>query len=269
MCVKSQSSEGRNGVQNVLDFIEQSLQEYPVGGVRGIVPRISWQGQMSDGNSETNPSTLKTEVRIGNGCLDYQERCAFNDTRSTNGSHDGFMVHAAIAHELSCKVFRGGKDDSRHLVLAPVRQLRKYGEQWGQYSMGTVEGLKTQHGVSYCIRDTTKPLFGVVGEVFELIPNDESGSIRFVWQGTSRQVCNGIDEVIEGIPEIGYAITNHQRPSIDSGLGTELGTKVVLGEILIALVNDTVRVVFQPHGNFRIQSMKVTAGPGHLCIHAL
>ncbi len=49
----------------------------------------------------------------------------------------------------------------------------------------------------------------------------------------------------------------------------ELSAKRVLSHILVAFVEDTVRVVLEPRGNFSVKGIKVDASPGKLCIHAL
>lgn len=269
MCVQSQSNKSRDCLYDVLDFIEQGLQENPVRTVSSVVRRISWQGDVRDCNAAMNLSPFQTEVRIGNGSLNYKEGCARYYSTLSECCFRGMRVRHASCYELYVHVFRSGENDTQELVLTPVRQLRKYGEQWGQYRVGTIERLKTEDGISYSIRDTGKSTSSRFLESFRGFGHDESRTVRLRWHGASGKMRDRIDEVVESIPEIGHAIANDERPSVNSRLGSELGTKVVLGHVLVAFVNNTVRVVIQPCRNFSIDGIEVTASPTHLCIYAL
>ena len=255
-------------IDDELNFLEDSLHEGPIKSVRGVVANVTWNRFMNDGDAKLYVPIIQLAIRVGKGCFKDQEWSALSDTLPIQSKHCGRTVFLATAYELYVEVLRDGENDVQQLVLAPVRQLRKYGEQWVKYSMGTVEGLKTEYGISYRIGNTKESAAGL-GKLGYGFGYDESRGLSLVWPRTAGEVRDCEDKVVQSVPQVCEAITQKERPSVSPWLTSELRTKIVLGEILILLIDNSVRVVINPSGYLRVQSIKVEMSPSELCIYAV
>jgi hypothetical protein len=173
-----------------------------------------------------------------------------------------WLADSACAYELYIEGLRSSENHREEFVLIPVRKFGQNAEQRGKFRMGTVEGLKTKNGVSYSIGNAGQPNTTVLGEVFEPSPDDKSGFIPLVEIGTGGQLSDSEDEMIEGVPEISDSIAKHQTPSLEIGrLSIDPQPKPMFGELMIALVEKSVRFSFDPCLDFTIYGIEVTARP--------
>jgi hypothetical protein len=147
-------------------------------------------------------------------------------------------------------------------VLIPIRKFSENAEERRKFRDRTIEGLKTQDGISYRIRKATQPRLGILGEIRELISNDESCLIASSGIGTVGKVSYSIDEMVETIPKIGDGIANHQAPTFEVGLlSDEAECKPMFGELLISFVNESIGISVQPCQDFSVNSIEVLACP--------
>lgn len=115
------SSKCLHCVNNMFDFIEQGLQENSIRTVPSVVSRISWQGTVCKRDVEMNLSPFKTEMRIGNGSFDNQERHAFHYSSASNCSFRGMRVRQASCNEVNINVLGSSQNQAKQLMLTPVR----------------------------------------------------------------------------------------------------------------------------------------------------
>ncbi|MDW5265737.1 MULTISPECIES: hypothetical protein [Acidobacteriaceae] len=175
----------------------------------------------------------------------------------------GLLPHPTLTYELYIDEGGDSENDSRNLMLVPVRKFRQdTQERRHSWIRATVEGLKTKDGVFYGIRNAGEFSSTPLLELSDVASDDESGLVAFVAIGTGGKSSNGENQVIQCVPQVGDTVADNQSPPLKVWDCTNsAGPKPVFGALLIALEDKFVRVSLEPCRDFTIDDFEVVVRP--------
>jgi hypothetical protein len=242
-------------------FPEKSKNERAVGCPVCVECHIPLEGLVFDGDLKPNLALwVQYERRVGIGQLENtQHRAILNITFID--IEDELLFPSTQAIELYIDQSGTHKRDGQNLVLIPVRQFAQNLKQGKQQVARTIEGLETEHGVTYSLRNAGEPDPAVLGEIFGTRPNDEGRLLPVLGIGATGQASNSIDQVVQSVTEIGHAVPDHQSPPAKVGITIDLHPKPKLGVLFISLTGDTVRFLLEPCADFSVNQIEVVARP--------
>jgi hypothetical protein len=223
---------------------------------------------MLDSNVESGPSGLQIDARIRQRDFKHEhhlpilnvplERVCLSD-----------LGKVGLGYEVS--LCDAGRDDGKvqDAMFISVRQLTEEPQQRGQYRVGTIVGLEIGDYVAYRVRDTSEFRFSPIPEEFRLTSHEETGFVSFVGARTAGKMSDGIHGMIESVPQISEAISDHQAPSLEIRLRAgHHRTEVMLGRLFVAFIDDLVLATMEPSVNFRIDRFEMFGSPFKLCVDA-
>jgi hypothetical protein len=246
------------------DFLEDIQNETLIVGSICIERCVPFDRLVFESDVKSNEAAVRYELDLRIGFRNLEDAY---DSSIMNIPfvyiEGGLLPHSTLTYELYIDDGGDSENDSRNLMLVPVRKFRQNTQEGREFWIRTtVEGLKTKDGISYGIRNAGEFSSTPLLELSGLAGNDESSLVTFVGIRTGGEARDGENQVIQRVSQVGDTIADDQSPPLKVGDGTNSAdSKPKFGALLITLEDKFVRVSLQPCRDFTIDDFEVVARP--------
>ena len=231
------------------------------GDIRSIFTIWPRSMHQRHGNEQIEPIEFHIRSRLATGVR--QDFCAlFNFPRISQklNSHSLDRRSRKADVSLCC----GTECQSEQLVLVSFFESIKNRKQWREIGMLSVVRLTRLDSCPHWLAQTGYSSLGTIGT---------SKTIGVITQGKSEGLClrrrllavslensDGINEMIKSSPQIVDNVPDHQSPTNNQRLDTNMSNEAMPGKIAIVLSRDHIGLAISPMENFTLDGLSMFMG---------
>lgn len=251
-------------VDNNFDLLEHVQNETLIVGSIGIERRVALDRFVLESNVESNKAAVRFELNLRIGFRNLED-AHYSSVLNIPFMYvkGGLLPHSTITYELYVDERGDSENDNGNLMLIPVRKFSQDTQEGRDFGIRmTVEGLKTEHGISYSIRNAGEFCSTPILELSGRSSDDERGHVPLVGIRAGGEASNGKNQVIQHSPQVGDTVADDLAPSFKVGADScPPDRKPEFGALIVTLKNKLVGVFLEPCRDFVIDDFEVVARP--------